>query len=434
MAAISIFFYFFLFSFSVSATGRGGGNGFTTSIIHRDSLLSPLHNPSVSHYERLTGAFNRSFSRSTTLTNRAATVSTGGVHSPLIPDSGEFLISLSIGTPPVDFTAIADTGSDLTWTQCLPCVKCFNQSNPIFNPHRSSSYSNVSCTSDTCNSIVSHRCGPDLKTCTYGYSYGDQSFTHGDLASEKITIGSFKLNKVVIGCGHENGGTFLGETSGIVGLGGGPLSLVSQLNTIAAVKRRFSYCLPTFFSDANITGKISFGEEAAVSGRKVVSTPLVQKHPDTYYFLTLEAVSIANKRFEVANNMSSAVVEGNIIIDSGTTLTLLPPNLYDGVVSTLAKVVKAKQVNDPTGILELCYGVSSVDDLNIPIITAHFVGGAAVELQSENTFALVNEDVACLTLAPAMKFAIFGNLAQVNFLVGYDLDRKTVSFKRTVCG
>lgn len=33
-----------------------------------------------------------------------------------------YLIELEIDTPPIDFTAIMDTGSDLIWTQCRPSV------------------------------------------------------------------------------------------------------------------------------------------------------------------------------------------------------------------------------------------------------------------------------------------------------------------------
>ncbi|KGN53446.1 probable aspartic protease At2g35615 [Cucumis sativus] len=433
MAAISIFFYFLLF-FSSKVTAHGGGHhGFTTSLFRRDSPLSPLHNPSLSRYDSLIDAFRRSFSRSATLLTHLTSVSTACIRSPIIPDSGEFLMSIFIGTPPVNVIAIADTGSDLTWTQCLPCRECFNQSQPIFNPRRSSSYRKVSCASDTCRSLESYHCGPDLQSCSYGYSYGDRSFTYGDLASDQITIGSFKLPKTVIGCGHQNGGTFGGVTSGIIGLGGGSLSLVSQMRTIAGVKPRFSYCLPTFFSNANITGTISFGRKAVVSGRQVVSTPLVPRSPDTFYFLTLEAISVGKKRFKAANGISAMTNHGNIIIDSGTTLTLLPRSLYYGVFSTLARVIKAKRVDDPSGILELCYSAGQVDDLNIPIITAHFAGGADVKLLPVNTFAPVADNVTCLTFAPATQVAIFGNLAQINFEVGYDLGNKRLSFEPKLC-
>ncbi|XP_022136655.1 aspartic proteinase CDR1-like [Momordica charantia] len=425
MAATSVFFILLFFSFSEATTHST--NGFTASLFHRDSSLSP--------YDRLNNAVRRSFSRSATLFRRAAAgVSTTAAKFPIIPANGEFLMEVSLGTPPVKFVGIADTGSDLTWTQCLPCNQCFNQSGPIFNPRGSSTYRQVSCRSGTCHSLQASGCGPDGRTCGYGYTYGDQSYTYGELGRDKITIGSFRLRNTVIGCGHENGGTFgSGASSGIIGLGGGSLSLASQLNKIGAVRRRFSYCLPNIFRNANLTGTINFGGHAVVSGRGAVSTPLVPKNPDTYYYLTLEAVSVGNTRH--AADMSSAVEGGmgNIIIDSGTTLTFLPQNLYDGVVSTLTKVIRAKRAEDPAGILELCYATNEIRDGHIPTITAHFGGSAAVKLLPLNTFGEVAENVSCLTFAPSSELAIFGNLAQMNFLVGYDLHARRLSFKPTVC-
>ena len=45
----------------------------------------------------------------------------------------EYLMELAIGTPPVPFVALADTGSDLTWTQCKPCKLCFPQDTAIYD-------------------------------------------------------------------------------------------------------------------------------------------------------------------------------------------------------------------------------------------------------------------------------------------------------------
>ena len=79
-------------------------------------------------------------------------------------------------------------------------------------------------------------CGTDKNTSLYGYSNGDQSFTNGDLGVETLIIGSTTSHqvtmpaKIVFGCGHNNDGTFGEAGSGIIGLGGGPLSLASQLN------------------------------------------------------------------------------------------------------------------------------------------------------------------------------------------------------------
>lgn len=422
MATFFIFFYLLLFSFSQATTN--GHNGFTTSFFHRDSLLQIS---SLSYYDRLTNAFRRSVSRSAALLSRAATT-TVVVQSPIAPGSGEYLISVSIGTPPVDYIGIADTGSDLTWTQCLPCQKCFNQSRPIFNPLKSSSFRHVPCTSQFCHALDVANCGVQ-GICDYSYTYGDQTYTKGDLGFDKITFGSSSVNSV-IGCGHQSGGGF-GYASGVIGLGGGELSLVSQMSQNAAVSRRFSYCLPTLLSHAN--GKINFGQNAVVSGPGVVSTPLVPKNPNTYYYMTLEAISIGNECHMA--DMSSK--QGNMIIDTGTTLTILPKELYDGVVSSLLKIVKARRVEDPGGFLGLCFAAyDKSGGLGIPIITAHFAGGADVKLLPVNTFMKVAKNVSCLTLtaaSPRDGFGIWGNLVQTNFLVGYDLEVRRLSFKPTIC-
>jgi saccharopepsin len=72
----------------------------------------------------------------------------------------------------------------------------------------------------------------------------------------------------------------------------------------------------------------------------------------------------------------------------------------------------------------------------VPIITAHFAG-ADLKLQPINTFARIIDDVVCFNMLPfglnGLNFSVFGNTAQINFLVGYDLKAKKVSFMPTDC-
>ncbi|KAG6601660.1 Aspartic proteinase CDR1, partial [Cucurbita argyrosperma subsp. sororia] len=193
---------------------------------------------------------------------------------------------------------------------------------------------------------------------------------------------------MVIGCGHESGGGF-GTTSGVIGLAGGELSIVTQKSKKNAVSRKFSYCLPSVTSQGS--GKINFGKNAVVSGPGVVSTPL---GPSTMYQMTLEAISVGNERHAVRN----AVVKVNMIIDSRTTLSYIPKDIHDGVVSSMAKIIGSKRVKDPSNFFGLCYS-SDGHDANIPAITAHFAGGADVRLGKENMFmrvaggAYVNDEV-----------------------------------------
>ncbi|KAK4605273.1 hypothetical protein RGQ29_013369 [Quercus rubra] len=406
-------------------------SGFTVDLIKRDSTLSPLYNSSHTHFDRLYNAFARSVSRANRF--KQSLQSKSSIQSNVIANDGEYLIKISLGTPAIEVLGIADTGSDLIWTQCEPCEKCYKQDLPLFDPQQSSTYGNVPCNSSTCKALDTASCGTDKNTCQYSYSYGDQSFSNGDLGVETLTIGlttshQVTLQNIVFGCGHNNDGTFAEAGSGIIGLGGGPLSLVSQLHN--SIRGKFSYCLvPT--ENSNVTSKINFGDNGFDSGNGVVSTPMVAKDPSTFYYLTLEGISVGNKRFAYkASSKAVASNEGNIIIDSGTTLTFLPPEFHADLVSALEKAIDAERVHDPRGVLSLCF--RSKDDIDVPIITAHFTG-ADVKLKPINTFARMDDDLVCFSMIPSESLAIYGNLAQINFLVEYDLKAKKVSFLPADC-
>jgi hypothetical protein len=124
-------------------------------------------------------------------------------------------------------------------------------------------------------------------------------------------------------------------------------------------------------------------------------------------------------------------VEGNIIIDSGTTLTFLPNDVYAKLKSAMIESVKLKRVHDPNHTFDLCYSVTS-DGYDFPLITAHFKG-ADVPLHSIGTFVRIADDIVCLAFSPSDDDPIFGNLAQQNLLVGYDLKQKIMSFKPMDC-
>ena len=168
------------------------------------------------------------------------------LEAPVYAGRGAYLLTLSIGTPPKSYPAVLYTGSDLIWTQCKPCSNCYNQPTPIFDPKQSSSFSFLSCTSNLCSALPSSSCHKN--TCIYAYSYGDNSFTKGFLASETFTFDDLaSINNIGFGCSEDNDGGGLDQASGLVGLGRGPLSLISQLD-----EPKFSYCLTSFDDDLSV--------------------------------------------------------------------------------------------------------------------------------------------------------------------------------------
>jgi hypothetical protein len=71
------------------------------------------------------------------------------------------------------------------------------------------------------------RCSPPDTGCAYYFSYGDGTSTDGILATETFTLGTdAAVRGVAFGCGTENLGS-IDNSFGLVGMGRGPLSLVS---------------------------------------------------------------------------------------------------------------------------------------------------------------------------------------------------------------
>ncbi|CAN1120342.1 Aspartic proteinase CDR1 [Linum perenne] len=218
--------------------------GFSMDLIHRDSSNSPFYNPQETPAQRINNAARRSIAKVHCFSNEL-----NDPNAPIIANNGEYLVNISLGTPPFPIVAIADIGSDIIWTQYKSCNNCYKQDVPMFDPKSSTTYRTVSCSTDACNSLQSEgsSCSSNEKVCQYQVSYGDQSHTQGDVASETLTLASttgfpyMALPKTLIGCGHDNARTYDPKGSSIVGLGGGSTSLVSQLGSTIAGK--FSYCL-----------------------------------------------------------------------------------------------------------------------------------------------------------------------------------------------
>uniref|UniRef100_A0A7C9A4P6 Peptidase A1 domain-containing protein n=1 Tax=Opuntia streptacantha TaxID=393608 RepID=A0A7C9A4P6_OPUST len=396
-----------------------GGMIFTVDLIHRDSLLSSQEPKKRLPLSSVSGGRHGSLASS-------ANYQKNDIETEITPGRGDYLMKIAVGTPPSEFIAVADTGSDLIWLQCSSCQTsqtCIPQQAPLFDPTTSSTYQRIACNSPSCTS-------PDLDSgclkndtsrmgaCFYDVSYGDHTTSFGVLSTDIITFPSSSANlpSSVFGCGYDQQGS-LSSGDGIIGLGAGPLSLVSQLGP--NINHKFSYCLVPVFSGA--TSKMRFGADVArLEG--VVSTPLVIKDPPVYYYLTLGGISIGD---------TLVSVDQDVFIDSGTTLTKLETNIYNGVRDALTKAIGLEPVDSPTEVLDLCFETPQFEKVNPPDMVFQFTG-ANVALKPINIY-LSNQDVTCLTIVPVDGKMIFGNLAQVNFEVGYDLQAQLVSFAPTDC-
>ncbi|KAI3879464.1 hypothetical protein MKX03_014084 [Papaver bracteatum] len=440
------------FCYTISLVSFVYGGGFSVDLIHRDSPRSPFYSSTDKASDRAESSIRRSIERCSHFSKKKPTSENssnklGNITSTVVPGVvGDYLMLLAVGTPALPLLAVADTGSDIIWFQCTPCDVCFPQTlSPVFSPENSSTYQNIPCATKECDALssVSNVIPCDGNACKYNASYGDGSISIGNFARETLTFQSTEGTESVIsvtnmafGCGHNNTGIFSALGAGLVGLDAGPFSLVSQLGP--AIDHKFSYCLVNINANKTVS-KLTFGSNPKlVSGSKVVSTPIIFKETQSFYFLTLEAISVGDIRipFNTSTSSNNEVLleKGNIVIDSGSTITSLPTDFYAAFEAEMKKAITVDPVIDPNTSLRLCYPGDS-DPSSVPTVTAHFTD-ADIVLNTLNLFKLngdTDELFACLAFLPTDDVAIYGNIVQNNFIVEYDLANKMVSFMSTDC-
>ncbi|KAF8669131.1 hypothetical protein HU200_051457 [Digitaria exilis] len=386
---------------------------------------------------------------------------------------GEYLMTLAIGTPPLSYPAIADTGSDLIWTQCAPCGdQCFNQSTPLYNPANSTTFSNLPCDSplSICAAASLTECvcrsgfyfpnrdleppasaarfdwlaGPNRSNRTgsrrlrkpwwrYNYTYGT-GWTSGVQGFETFTFDSFP--GIAFGCSNASSGHYFNGSSGLVGLGRGSLSLVSQLGA-----DKFSYCL-TPSQDTNSTSTLLLGPSASLNDTGVGSTPFITS-PDmaltnTFYYLNLTGISLGTTALSIPADAFSLTANGTggLFIDSGTTVTSLVDAAYQQVRAAVLSLVTLPTTDgsDATG-LDLCFALPSLTwaPPALPSMMLHFDGADMVI--PADSYMILESGLWCLAMLNNTdgEASVLGNYQQQNMHILYDISQETLSFAPANC-
>ncbi|CAO2143842.1 unnamed protein product [Urochloa humidicola] len=330
-------------------------------------------------------------------------------------------MEISIGTPPQKLTALADTGSDLIWTKCGACASCKPLGSPSYYPNNSSSFSKLPCAAPLCgalqNASNATSCGAGGAECDYKYYYGltnnSDQYTQGYLATETITLGGDAAPGIGFGCTNMSKGRFGTTGSGLVGLGPGPVSLVSQLNA-----GTFSYCLTR---DASKASPLLFGSLATLSGGGVQSTPLVPG--SAYYTVHLVGITIGSEGI--------TGFDAGVVFDSGTTLTYLADELYTRAMQELISQMDLPRAPDMDEI-EACFYYDG-GSVAVPSMVLHFDGGADMALPVRNYFINVGGGMACWVVQRSPGLSVIGNIMQTDFHVLYDVDKSMLSFQPAKC-
>ncbi|XP_022878600.1 probable aspartyl protease At4g16563 [Olea europaea var. sylvestris] len=420
------------------------------------------------------------------------------VSLPLTPGS-DYTLSFSLGSQTISL--YMDTGSDIVWIPSHPfdCILCEGKYNPISVPNPGplnlTSATPITCKHRSCS--VVHSSAPSSDLCAmakcsleeietgdcklspcppFYYAYGDGSFIaklYEDTLSIPMSTPSFNLKKFTFGVAH----SALGEPIGVAGFGRGPLSLPAQLARDSPdIGNYFSYCLISHSFDTThvlrrpsplILGHRYSGEEKSKNeltmnddnGVVYSYTPMLEnpKHP-YFYSVGLEAISVGKRKIQAPNSMKRVDRKGNggMVVDSGTTFTMLPAKFYDSVMREFDTRVgafykRASEVEDRTGLSPCYYGdVKEKNFRNVPQLLLHLGGNSTVVMPRRNYFyeflendGKVKRRVGCMMLMNGGAVAdeddsggpagLLGNYQQQGFEVVYDLEKKRIGFARRQC-
>ncbi|XP_057522994.1 aspartic proteinase nepenthesin-2-like [Amaranthus tricolor] len=367
--------------------------------------------------------------------------------------SGEYFMDVYVGTPPKHFLLIVDTGSDLNWIQCAPCYDCFEQDGPHYDPKDSKSFKSISCQDPRCDLVSSPDpplpCKGENGSCPYYYWYGDSSNTTGDFVLETFRVnftspnGETKFRKaenMMFGCGHWNRGLFHGA-AGLLGLGKGPLSFASQLQS--AYGHSFSYCLVDRNSDPSVSSKLIFGEDKdLLSNPGLNFTKLIdgKDNPvDTFYFVEIKSISVGGEILDIPKEMWGFTDDGGggTIIDSGTVLSYFVEPAFEVIKLAFMKKITNYPLVSDFPVLNPCYNVSGVDNskLEMPSFKIEFSDGGEWNFPAQNNFIWIDQEVVCLAMMSIKRssFSIIGNYQQQNFHILYHTKKSRLGFAPRKC-
>ncbi|XP_020671889.2 aspartyl protease family protein At5g10770-like [Dendrobium catenatum] len=340
----------------------------------------------------------------------------------------KFIVTIYLGTPPLPYSLVFDTGSDVTWIQCIPCDKCYPQNDPIYNPFESSTYASIRCYNDYCSQLNTYDCSR-TDNCLYEVQYRDGSYTKGYLVKDTLQFSYDIIKNFRYGCGQNNS-LSVPKVDGILGFGRGPVSIISQ--TAQSYDLIFSYCLP---SKSGIIGYLTLGSDDAIH---VQYTPMITSEMmPSFYFVKLISISVGGDWSK--NSPRTMLAPGRkAMLDSSRMISRLPPITYHGIRSTFRKYMANYPRAPSWGILDTCYNFTNYPSMNVkvPQITFEFDGGVIIKLDISGILLGTTKSKQCLAFA-ANKYAsdkvIIGNVQLRTFNIVHDIKNLRIGFGAGGC-
>lgn len=149
--------------------------------------------------------------------------------------------------------------------------------------------------------------------CSFNLTYGGSTIA-ANLSQDNITLATDSVPDYTFGCIQRVTGSST-PPQGLLGLGRGPLSLLSQTQNL--YQSTFSYCLPSFKS-LNFSGSLRLGPVG--QPKRIKYTPLLRNpRRSSLYYVNLIAIRVGRRIVDIpADALAFNPTTGaGTIIDSG---------------------------------------------------------------------------------------------------------------------
>ncbi|ANB11469.1 Yps1p [Sugiyamaella lignohabitans] len=332
-------------------------------------------------------------------------------------------VDMQIGTPPQPVTVQLDTGSSDFWVISNKNPFCAKTSEDIQRGWPNCSTNVFDYTKSTTWNFTRKY---------FHLSYGDDTYIIGRWGTDVVSMGDLRLDQVRVALGDNTN-----SSQGVFGIGypQEEATLDKYMNIPVLLKQTgltqaVAYSL--YLNDIDATaGQILFG---GVDHDKYTGTlytlPIVKTDDgDPRMVVQLETVT-----YNDGKNASQISGEGiNVLLDSGTTLTMLPPS----IVTPLYSAIGAVEIPDAP-----LYGVSCPSRDSGKMVQFNFNGAVinvplaelVLDLGEETgkQFTMPNGDKACgVGIVPSDSDLVLGDTFLRSAYVVYDLENDQISLANT---
>ncbi|CAN8254582.1 unnamed protein product [Cochlearia groenlandica] len=393
-------------------------------VFHINSPCSPFKKPNTISWEDTLLQDKARFLYLSSLVKRSSVPIASGRG---IVQSPTYIAKVNIGSPAQAMLVAIDTSSDVTWIPCSGCVGCV--SSVVFDPSKSNSSRTLHCDAPQCKQAPNPTCNVG-KSCGFNMTYGGSTI-EASLTQDTLSLANDTIPSYTFGCINKATGTSL-PAQGLMGLGRGPLSLISQTQNL--YMSTFSYCLPNSKS-SSFSGSLRLGPK--YQPVRIKTTPLL-KNPrrSSLYYVNLVGIRVGNKIVDIpVNALAFDPVSGaGTIFDSGTVFTRLVEPAYLAVRNEFRRRVKNANATSLGGF-DTCYSGSNVV---FPSVTFMFTG-MNVSLPQDNLLIHSSSgSTSCLAMASAPNnvnsvLNVIASMQQQNHRVLIDLPNSRLGISRETC-